>query len=278
MRPQTAGVKPPAEPLANYQINDQAMTFLSYSTGYTSGGFDSFVVNSAQKPLAPEEVSSLEWGIKADWLQDRLRTRLSVFDMEFKNRQVSVSSADPDIPGLSAPIIIAGDENIRGWELSLQWLPTDNLQLGLATTSRDNDKLFQSYIDANGNPRGGKPDNKETLAEYTFMLDWANDFDAGTINLHVDYVYKEKQFNSDDANYLPQYETIKNFGDNEKLLNARLAWTAADNNISVALWAHNLFDNRYTDIPGGLAASDLGAPTVSLSAPRTYGVDLEYRF
>lgn len=264
--------------IGQYQITDSAMTFLSYSTGYTSGGFDSFVLNSAQTPLAPEEVSSLEWGIKADWLDDRLRTKLAVFDMTFDNRQRSVFSADPNIPGLSSPIIIAGDEDIQGWELSLQWLPTDNLQLGLVTTSRDNDKLFQTYIDANGNAKGGQPDNESSLAEYTFMLDWATDLEIGTIQLHMDYVYKEEVFNEQDDGYLPEYEIIKNFGDNQKLLNTRISWTSTDDNIVVALWGHNLLDNRYTSVPGGLAASDLSSPTVSLSAPRTYGVDLEYRF
>jgi len=264
--------------IVQYQLSEQAMTFLSYSTGYTSGGFDSFVVNTAQKPLDPEEVSNIEIGIKADWANDRLRTRFNIFNMEFKNRQRSVTSADPDIPGFSAPIIISGDEDIRGWELVMQWLPTDNIQLGMVTTSRDKKEQFETYIDANGNPQGGNSLSEDSLSEYTFMADWAVDVAGGDLNIHVDYVFKEESYDETDADYLPEYEVIKNFGDDRKLLNARVAWLSDDGHYGVALWGRNILDNRYVDIPGGLAASVLASPTTSLSEPRTYGIDFEYRF
>ncbi|WP_299981653.1 TonB-dependent receptor [uncultured Pseudoteredinibacter sp.] len=264
--------------IAQYRLNDKAMVFASYSTGYTSGGFDSFVVNTAQQPLSPEEVSNIELGIKADWLNDRLRTRLNFFDMSFENRQRSVFSADPNIPGFSAPIIIAGDEDIEGWELVMQWLPTDNIQLGLVSTSRETSSRYGEYIDANGNQRGGDQESADTLDEYTFTFDWAFDAAQGQVNLHVDYVFKEQQFDENDAGYLPEYEQIENFGDDRKFLNARIAWRSQDERYGLALWGQNLLDNRYTSIPGGLAASDLASPTVSLTEPRTYGIDFEYRF
>ncbi|MCV6626141.1 MAG: TonB-dependent receptor [Cellvibrionaceae bacterium] len=264
--------------VAQYRFDDDIMVFASYSTGYTSGGFDSFVVNTAQTPLAPEEVSNIELGIKADWLDKRLRTRLNLFDMEFEGRQRSVFSADPNIPGFSAPIIISGDEAIKGWELVLQWLPTDNLQLGMVTTSREANSRYPSYIDANGNPTVGEQASSDSLDEYTFMLDWATDLAGGQLNVHMDYVYKEQQYDANDADYLPEYEVIKNFGDDRKTLNARIAWRSADDHYGVALWGQNLTGERYTSIPGGLAASQLAAPTVSLTEPRIYGIDLEYRF
>lgn len=264
--------------IAQYRLTDKAMVFASYSTGYTSGGFDSFVVNTSVSPLAPEEVSNIELGVKADWLNDRLRTRLNFFDMSFDNRQRSVFSADPNIPGFSAPIIISGDEDIDGWELVMQWLPTDNIQLGLVTTQRETSSRYAQYIDANGNTRGGEQETADTLDEYTLTFDWAFDVAEGQMNLHVDYVFKEQQFDENDPGYLPEYEVIENFGDDRKILNARIAWRSQDDRYGIALWGQNLLDNRYTSIPGGLAASSLAAPTVSLSEPRTYGIDLEYRF
>ncbi len=264
--------------VAQYQLTEDAMTFLSYSTGYTSGGFDSFVLNSSVTPLEPEEVTSLEWGIKGDFLDGRLRTQLSVFDMEMENRQKSVTSADPSIPGLAAPIIISGDEDISGWELSLTWIPVDSLQLGMVTTMRDNDSQFQPYIDAQGNPAGGEKEAAETLSAYTLTLDWAPEIAVGSLDVHVDYIFEEQDFGPESGDYLPVYESLENFGDDKKTLNARIAWTSDDEKYMLALWGKNLLDNQYTGIPGGLAASDLGAAHTSVSAPLTWGIDARVNF
>lgn len=264
--------------VAQYQLTEDAMTFLSYSTGYTSGGFDSFVLNSSVTPLEPEEVTNLEWGIKGDFLDGRLRTQFSVFDMEMENRQKSVTSADPSIPGLAAPIIISGDEDITGWELSLTWIPVDSLQLGMVTTMRDNDSQFQAYIDAQGNPAGGEKEAAETLSAYTLTLDWAPEIAVGSLDVHVDYIFEEQDFGPESGDYLPVYESLENFGADKKILNARIAWTSDDEKYILALWGKNLLDNQYTGIPGGLAASDLGAAHTSVSAPLTWGIDARVNF
>lgn len=264
--------------VAQYQLQDNVMTFLSYSTGYTSGGYDSFVLNSSVTPLKPEEVSNLEWGIKGDFFDNKLRAQLSYFDMEFENRQKSVNSADPSIPGLAAPIIISGDEDINGWELSLTWIPIETLQLGLLTTVRDSESQYQPYIDAQGNRAGGDKETDDTLDAYTLTLDWSPTIRRGDINVHVDYVFNEQDFGPDDPDYLPVYEAIDNFGDDRKTLNARIAWTSEDAKYLVALWGKNLLDNQYTDIPGGLTASDLGTAHTNVSAPLTWGVDARYNF
>ncbi len=264
--------------VAQYQLSEDAMTFLSYSTGYTSGGFDSFVLNSSVVPLEPEEVTNIEWGIKGDFFDNKLRTQFSYFDMEFENRQKSVISADPSIPGFSAATIISGDEDIKGWELSLTWIPVDSLQLGLVTTVRDSEEEYQAYSDAQGNPAGGAKESDDTLNAYTLTLDWSPEIGAGNLNVHMDYVYNEQDFGPDSDDYLPIYETIENFGDDKKILNARIAWTSEDDKYLVALWGKNLLDNQYTGIPGGLTATTFGTAHTQVSAPLTWGIDARYNF
>tara|TARA_B100000446_G_scaffold90034_1_gene84740 strand:+ start:32059 stop:34593 length:2535 start_codon:yes stop_codon:yes gene_type:complete len=264
--------------VAQYQLTDEAMTFLSYSTGYTSGGFDSFVLNTSVTPIDPEEVTNIEWGIKGDFFDKRLRAQFSYFDMEFEDRQRSVISADPSIPGFSAPTIISGDEDIDGWELSLTWIPTDSLQLGLVTTVRDSEEEYQAYVDAQGNPAGGEKESDDTLDAYTLTLDWSPAIPLGRLNIHMDYVFTEQDFGPDSDNYLPQYESIENFGDDKKILNARVAWHSEDEQYMVALWGKNLLDNQYSDIPGGLTASTFGTAHSLVSAPLTWGIDARYNF
>lgn len=264
--------------VAQYQLTEEAMTFFTYSTGYTSGGYDSFVLNSSVTPLEPEEVTNLELGVKGDFFDGRMRAQFSVFDMEMENRQKSVTSADPTIPGLAAPIIISGDEDITGWELQLTWIPVDTLQLGMVTTMRDSDSQYQSYIDAQGNPAGGEKESAETLSAYTFTLDWAPEISVGSLDVHVDYIFEEQDFGPESADYLPVYESLENFGADKKTLNARIAWTSDDEHYMFALWGKNLLDNQYTGIPGGLAASDLGAAHTTVSAPLTWGIDARFNF
>lgn len=264
--------------VAQYQLTDDAMTFFNYSTGYTSGGFDSFVLNSSETPLEPEESTNLEWGIKGDFLEGRLRAQFSYFNMEIDNRQDSVTSADPTIPGFAAPIIISGDEEIDGWELSLTWLATETLQLGLVTTQRETDEQYQAYIDSNGNPAGGDKVSGESLDAYTITADWEPEIAFGHLNVHVDYVFEEQDFGPDSGDYLPIYESIENFGADKKTLNARVSWSSDDNQYMIALWGKNLLDEQYTGIPGGLSANDLGTPHTSVSAPLTWGIDARYNF
>ena len=72
--------------VTRYHLNQDSMVYLSYSTGYKSGGYDSLDPRSAMTPFAPEEVGNLELGYKAD-LWGKLRLQLVGFQMDLTNRQ-----------------------------------------------------------------------------------------------------------------------------------------------------------------------------------------------
>ena len=148
----------------------------------------------------------------------------------------------------------------------------------MVTTVRDSEEEYQAYSDAQGNPAGGDKESDDTLNAYTLTLDWSPEIGVGKLTLHMDYVYNEQDFGPDSDNYLPVYETIENFGDDKKTLNARVAWTSDDDKYLIALWGKNLLDNQYTDIPGGLTATTFGSAHAKVSAPLTWGIDARYNF
>ncbi|WP_337840641.1 TonB-dependent receptor [Rheinheimera sp.] len=262
--------------VARYNLTEQQMLYLSYSTGYKSGGYDSLDPRSAFNPFAPEEVSNLELGYKAD-LWQAVRLQLGAFHMDLDNRQRSVNSKEPG-SGVAVPIVINGDQQIRGAELILDWQALDSLKLGLVTEYRKTESKWQQFYNADGDlvtdtEKASTADSYTLSADWTAPGQWAN----GHVKLHLDYVYEENT-RADDPDILPIAYSIPEYFADRKDLNARLSWSSKDDQWELALYGKNLLDHDTTGGIGGWAADVLGTPITSLNPPRTYGVELRYQF
>ncbi|MBU2181259.1 MAG: TonB-dependent receptor [Gammaproteobacteria bacterium] len=262
--------------VTRYQPNDTSMWYLSYSTGYKSGGYDSLDPRSAMTPFAPEEVGNLELGYKAD-LWDQLRLQVVAFQMDLTNRQQSVNSKEPG-SGVAVPLVINGDQDINGMELILDWQASKTLKLGLVTEYRNTESKWQQFYNAEGN-LVTDVDKASTADAYTLTADWTPEQQwlDGDVKLHVDYVYEENT-RADDPDLLEIAKTIPAYFADSKNLNARLSWTSQQQQWELALWGKNLTDNDTTGGIGGFAAAVLGTPVTSLNPPRTVGVEVRYQF
>lgn len=112
-----------------YDLTDSVMTYLSYETGWKSGvlqdgrGYDDLVTPSGTLDFSrnnsllqqPEEVDSIELGVKTDFSDWRLSANL--FYMDFKDMQVTGAVIDP-VTGQSTLVSTnAGGATIKGLEL-----------------------------------------------------------------------------------------------------------------------------------------------------------------
>ena len=259
----------------DWQFTDSAMTYLSYATGYKSGGWDGQVFSAwADGSYDPEENVSIEWGLKGDFFDSTLRVEGAVFYQDVDSQATSVEAKQsPDDP-TAQPTIITQDVDAEGFELVLQWQALDSLLLTGMTTIRDEERTQERYFDSQGNPKGGKKESTNTDTDYTLRLDWTPEIPLGYLLVHVDYVFNEADDDSDAVIYTtgPWY-----FKDRE-MLSARVAWQNDADNIEVALWGKNLLDKENASNPGGFVASDLGAYRTSIEDPLTWGVDLRYSF
>ncbi|MDN3638849.1 TonB-dependent receptor [Simiduia curdlanivorans] len=265
--------------VGQYNINDDVMTFLSYATGYKSGGFDSLDQSTADTPIEPEEVTNIELGIKGDLFDGKARVQFSYFDMEIDGRQRSVESKPPGQVN-ALPRVINGDQQFNGFEITFDWLPTDTVRLGLVTTIRDQESSWEPFYNALGELQSDK-ETATTDTAYTLTFDWAPEVSFGSVNWHADYVYAENNAESDPAaitsvNIGGVDTPIPYFGEDSKLLNSRLGWTSNDGHYEVALWGHNLLNNKVTNSLGGRTLDVFGTGYLDISAPRTYGIDLRY--
>jgi len=259
----------------NWEFCEEAMTYLSVSTGYKSGGFDGQVFSGFfDGAYDPEDMTNIEWGLKGDFFDNRLRIEAAIFHQELDSQQLSVEAKESADDPTAQPTIITQDLESDGIELIVQWRPFDTLKLSGLTTIRDSQKTPISYFDGQGEPQGGEKESESTDTDYTLRLDWTPAIPVGQLLVHIDYVFNEAEDKSNETIFTtgPWY-----FQDRE-LLSARIAWSNEQDNLEVALWGKNLQDNEIADNPGGFVADALGAYKTSIEDPLTFGIDLHYYF
>ena len=257
----------------DWQFTDSAMAYVSYATGYKSGGFDGQNFSSyAGGPYDPEEMTSIELGLKGDFFEDRLRVEGAAFFQDLDSQAVSVEAKQSPEDPTAQPTIITQDVDAEGIELVLQWHVLDSLMLTGMTTVRDEEKTPESYFDGQGEPQGGRKENTSTDTDYTLRLDWTPRIPTGFLLVHVDYVFNEAD---DDSNAVIYTDGPWYFRDRE-MLSARIAWQNDSDRIEVALWGRNLLDKEIAVNPDGLAADTLGVYRTSIEDPLTWGMDLRY--
>ena len=261
--------------VVQYQVTDNAQMFASYSTGYKSGGYDSLDVSTSDNPLRPEESRNFEIGFKGSLVNDRLRAQLSLFDMTIDGRQRTVDSRPEGAPN-PIPVINVGDQDVEGIELVLNWLAMDNLQVGLITTWRDAQAVWDEFPDADGETAGGAEPKVSTDLDYTITVGWQPDLAVGSLDVRVDYIFNEDTSVLDDPNFVDPVD-YPGFYEDRKELNARIAWLSDDDKWTAALWGKNLLDQ---ELLSGIRdiSKPFGTPFTSIGTPMTWGVEVGYRF
>ncbi|TGD72070.1 TonB-dependent receptor [Mangrovimicrobium sediminis] len=260
----------------DWQLADNALTYLSYATGYKSGGFDGQSFGAVRSgSFDPEDMTSIELGLKGDFFDDRLRAELAVFHQELDDRQQQVDLKESADDPVAAPGVISSDDTTDGLELSVTWSVIDNLRLAALTTLRETETEREAYFNAAGEPAGGDKESSSTDTNYTLVLDWTPQVPRGFLLVHVSYEFDEDPGPDSDT---PIFQTGSWYFQDREWLNARIAWSNDAETIEVALWGDNLLDEEYADNPSGLGADTLGGIHTNPYDTLTYGIDLRYSF
>lgn len=251
-----------------YAWTPDLSTYVTYSKGFKSGGFDNRAtrLDLATLPFAPEDVSTYELGVKSEWLDRRLRANLAVFYNDHQDLQVSFY--DPDYVGSRRGN--AGQAHTYGVELETNAQLTEGLSAQFSAAY-----LFAVYdeykgaagpgTDANGNWLVGSP-------RYSLSggLNWDVPIDIpGSLRLGVNAQWQTKTYSS---------ATPAAGGQNELpaqgFLNAVATWTAPDPRWSVVLSGRNLLDS---DKPvSATYTPSTGVYYQNFPDPRTWLVTLKF--
>ncbi|MFC3069567.1 TonB-dependent receptor [Phenylobacterium soli] len=250
----------------------RTMAYAKYSRGYKAGGFNSGTIQAFPETDA-EHVDAYEVGLKRDW-SPTLQTNVSTFYYDYQDAQVPISVQFPSQPIITLFFNLPKVRNI-GFELESTWIPLENLQL-----------LFNyAYLDARITDPGAIQDpvtgvvgaknnhmplsakNKVSLnANYTWELS------GGSLNLSGSYVWRDKVYSSIFDH--PWYQAGA-----RGQIDARATWTGESKRYSVIVYGKNLTDEKDFDTVSATVQSNGSlSRTYVLVPPRTYGVELQYRF
>jgi len=262
----------------NYKINSDILTYAKYSTGYISGG------SLAGLIYEPETAKSWEAGVKADWLDRRLRTNLAVFDVKYANLQLGVggSSLTPPNPSITQALVTAGDAKARGFEFEGTFLPVRSLTLGVGIGYTDFEFTRLSTVVTASSSEflvAQRPDWTANLsAQYTSEPL----FDDVAMTARVDAKWKSRQNGVPNipaslaAAEVPLYKAAQVIN-SHWVVNGRVAlqgFKLGGADATVALWGRNIFDDKSPTFVTSLVTMI----TANYEPARTFGVDLNIEF
>ncbi len=258
----------------SYQINDDALAYVSYSEGFHSGGF--FGVNQNIRDFNrdqydPEYGKSWEASIKSQWLDNHLRVNATLFLNKFTDKQESSVQVDNDTRTVATVFDNVADAEYKGFELETQYVFNEYFRAFVNYGYLDA-KYKSFFTDINA------ADGVTNIVDASFLKP-RNAPDstigiggtvsipagAGTVELFAKYAFIDKVESS--LVNAPQGQV-----DTRKDVTASVGYYAEQ--WSVSIFGRNLTDERY----------EIFVPIATLFAvgnvnrPRFFGVEARYDF
>lgn len=252
-----------------YQLNDEAMVYVSFSKGFKSGGFNGRPLQSAAEvtEYEPEIVESYEIGAKSSWLDNRLIVNTAVFYMDYENIQLTVNQTPQNF------VANAAKAKIQGVELEVVARPLRQLDVNFSAGYTDAE---YAEIGSGLGPGQTLPITEDSELAKTPQLtvsgglQYAVDLsDHGELTLRTDFSYRSKVYHD-----ISNHELLTQSG--FTLIDASVAYTTLDEDWTVRLFGTNLSDKRY--LQSGNASGSFGVVEGSYAAPRQWGLSVKRAF
>lgn len=280
--------------ILDWHASEETMLYASYSRGYRAGTMNGLsYASAAQVYFVPEEeVDAYEFGFKSRLMDGRLQLNGSLFYYDYAGQQGQV------VDSTATAFLVSLDGEVKGLELDAKFAATDKLTLtaavGILDTEYDDGDCsggipagdFQkgNCVGASAGPVnvGGNPFPYAAEETVNLGFDWdIAQFESGYVTLHGDAAYTGQYYFDTFEDYsgvVEQNMSTGVYGDGEGdfwTLNGRLSYIGE--NVSVGLWGKNLTDEEFYGF--GISIENLfGNGYRMLAPPRTYGVDVSYKF
>jgi iron complex outermembrane receptor protein len=249
----------------DYTFSDGTMVYLKTAKASRSGGQNLRAADAeSAQPFDPEVATSYELGLKSQWLDNRLQFNAAMYYVD--NEDIQASFFD-SVGGLSITRVVnSGDAEITGIEIEGKWVISDNWMLTggynkLDWQFKDSDAVIPLAPD------------EEVALRLNYMLSTG----IGTFDFDVNYSYRGEMFSNTQLTKA-EAEAAGNIEiDSVNLVGARVSWAPEGIDMTISLWGDNLTDEEYRTSSLNLNPS---APinNSTLGTPRTYGLDVKYKF
>ncbi|ATE63934.1 TonB-dependent receptor [Rhizorhabdus dicambivorans] len=249
-----------------YEPSDALTTYVSTRRGFRAGGFSLRAASAAElAPFNPETVQEYEIGLKnrSDLGGATLSANLAIFYQDYKNVQKQASSIDA-----------AGNVNTIITNTARQKHYGGELEVTLTSGPIDL-TAFYSYVKVDisqGRQAGefelvGAP-HHQLGANLSYRLPLADSVGAASLNANVAYRSRQHLDKNDVLATEPGYALVN--------LRANLD-DIAGTGLGAALFMNNVFDKYYRIGVIGIY-NEAGYISSVYGEPRTYGLELSYRF
>jgi iron complex outermembrane receptor protein len=261
-----------------YKFNPSQMIYFRYAEGYRNGGYQGLPPSNVQVPYQPETVKSYEFGVKADFLDHRLRTNLTLFQNDYRDLQRTTIAAIPVFPFTAQLINNAANARVRGIELETTIVPVDALTLSLSATYLQ--PKYKDYIASLIS--GVAPEDLSAFpfpysSKYTvkFAPQYVAELGgAGKLTFSGDLTYATSYYTSEIPFPLSRVRSLA-------LLNASVKWDDPSDRFYVQIYGNNLTNRHYLQQftstptpPGSVSFFSFGLD----AKPVTYGVRAGFKF
>jgi len=255
----------------DYKLNDDILTYISYSRGYRSGAYNTFVTSGVlPNPVEPETIDAYEIGMKSDLLDNTLRLNMSAFYYKYDDLQYE------QVVSGAVILLNAASAEIKGFDIESIYSPTENFNLRLTASYLDatyedfNNGPVYTLTPSNGNTvTAGDLSGNDMIRTpdftYGISADYRIPLTSGEVALAANYYYNDGFF------WLPDNGIRQ---DNYDIVNANASFTTNDGKWVLSIWGSNLLDEEYSYY----ASSVNYGNTFTAAPPRLYGVSVGLNF
>lgn len=254
----------------DYQLSEGIFSYASYTTGFRSGAFNGRATTALSvRASQPEKAETIEFGLKSEFFNRRLRANLALFTTDFTDVQATLIG-----PDTAQTILNAADATIKGVEFELAVLAAEGLTLEGVVGYTDAKYDRFDGLDLTGD-RVPDPDLAKRLdfprvpkltytasANYNFSIPNV----GGEFNARVQYSWRDNVFT--DLVNTPQTE-VPSYG----LLDASVEYSPTEN-LTFRLYGTNLTKEKMWEI----SIPTPFAWIVNGGIGRTYGLEASFRY
>jgi iron complex outermembrane receptor protein len=276
--------------------SEDMLAYGKYTRGYKSGGFNAGAMAGVNGYTEPEFINAYELGLKQTFAQ-RLTANFSVFFYDYQDAQYPSTVRDATTGLLESRFFNLEKVTSMGAELETVWAVTDafvmRFNYSYLDTEIDDARCFvdgndtgisgslqpdarpcstpaiglQTAQSLDGGELPSSPNHKVAFnANYTFFTG------AGNLTLGTTYTYRDEAYYSvfsRDHYLAPSYDNV----------DFRALWNGSDNKYTFIAFVNNAFDDTGYEAAGAaMSAWGVQSRTLSLTAPRTYGLEVQFRF
>ncbi len=264
---------------ADYRFTDDVMGYVRVSTGYKAGGFSPRSVRLVS--FEPEEATAYEVGLKAEWLNRRVRTNVALFHTDYDDLQVQQFEAGTG--GTTSNTVNAAKAQFTGFEIEALAVLGGGFMLDAAYGYVDaeydeflfRDPATDQIVDVADQGRFSNVAKNTLRVGLQYV---SPPLRAGTFSARVDWFDRsERYFAPLDLvapfNYMTRDPGTQNLSARVSLSNS---WSSGSGTWEIGLWGDNL--TNHDNVGYGIDFGSLGYGGRFYTEPRTYGVDVKVRF